>query len=43
MTGLPIKRIVLYKHGVGYFERRGTLSGDVLTLSFPLSAMDDVL
>jgi len=43
MTGLPIKRIVLYKHGVGYFERRGTFSGEVLTLSFPLSAMDDVL
>ncbi|WP_322488946.1 hypothetical protein [Chloroflexus sp.] len=43
MSSLPIKRMVLYKHGVGYFERRGTLSGETLTLSFPLEAMDDVL
>lgn len=43
MTGLPIKRMVLYKHGVGYFERQGTFSGDTLTLTFPLTAMDDVL
>lgn len=43
MSSLPMKRMVLYKHGVGYFERRGTLSGETLTLSFPLEAMDDVL
>ncbi|MCX7859352.1 MAG: hypothetical protein N2385_04620 [Chloroflexus sp.] len=43
MSGLPIKRMVLYKHGVGYFERRGTFSGEMLQLSFPLAAMDDVL
>lgn len=43
MTGLPIKRIVLYKHGVGYFERQGIFSGDTVTLTFPLTAMDDVL
>lgn len=43
MSSLPMKRMVLYKHGVGYFERRGTLSGETLTLSFSLEAMDDVL
>lgn len=43
MTSLPIKRIILYKHGVGYFERRTQFSGEMLTLSFPLGAMDDVL
>ncbi|MFN3372988.1 MAG: hypothetical protein ACK44M_05400, partial [Chloroflexus sp.] len=43
MNSLPMKRMVLYKHGVGYFERRGTLNGETLTLSFPLEAMDDVL
>ncbi|HEU5086263.1 MAG TPA: hypothetical protein VFT99_02415, partial [Roseiflexaceae bacterium] len=43
MPELPIRRIVLYKHGVGYFERRGPLSGTALQLSFPREAMDDVL
>lgn len=43
MTTLPIKRIILYKHGVGYFERRGTYEGERLQLSFPRAAMDDVL
>ncbi|MFP4436266.1 MAG: hypothetical protein ACLFVO_03385 [Chloroflexaceae bacterium] len=40
---LPIRRIILYKHGVGYFERRGPVSGELLRLSFPRQAMDDVL
>ncbi|GAB4212978.1 MAG: hypothetical protein OHK0022_49490 [Roseiflexaceae bacterium] len=43
MPDLPIRRMVLYKHGVGYFERRGLTSGESLRLSFPLEAMDDVL
>jgi hypothetical protein len=43
MTTLPIKRIILYKHGVGYFERRGEVQGETLRLSFPRDAMDDVL
>src|SRR4029079_16636289 len=29
--------------GVGYFERRGAVSGTALRLSFPRTAMDDVL
>lgn len=40
---LPIRRIILYKHGVGYFERRGPVSGELLRLSFARQAMDDVL
>jgi hypothetical protein len=35
--------MILYKHGVGYFERRGMVSGTALRLSFPREAMDDVL
>ncbi len=40
---LPIKRITLYKHGVGFFERRGIHNGEQLRLEFPRKAMDDVL
>ncbi len=40
---LPISRITVYKHGVGYFERRGPLSGESLRLTFAREAMDDVL
>jgi hypothetical protein len=43
MPELPIRRIIMYKHGVGYFERRGPISGTELRLSFPREAMDDVL
>ena len=43
MPELPIRRMILYKHGVGYFERRGAVSGTALRLSFPRAAMDDVL
>jgi len=43
-TTLPVRRVVLYKHGVGYFEREGKLDGrsDVL-LEFKISEMSDVL
>lgn len=43
MPELPIRRMIVYKHGVGYFERRGTLHGTALRLSFPREAMDDIL
>jgi len=39
----PIRRIHLYQHGLGYFERRGFVSGPTLRLEFDLKAMDDVL
>ena len=28
MATMPITRVVLYKHGVGYFEREGAVLGD---------------
>jgi len=41
---LPVKRVVLYKHGVGYFERSGNLaSGESARLDFKASEMNDVL
>ncbi len=41
---LPVKEIVLYKHGVGYFQREGRLGpGESATLSFKASEMNDVL
>lgn len=41
---LPITRVVLYKHGVGYFERQGSVSGVTsVDLHFKASEMNDVL
>jgi len=41
---LPIRRVVLYKHGVGYFERKGQVQGDeVVNLDFKARDMNDVL
>jgi hypothetical protein len=43
-TPLAIRRIVLYKHGVGYFERQGAVQGSaVVPLSFRAAEMKDVL
>jgi hypothetical protein len=43
MTMIPITHMTLYKHGVGYFERRARLSGEELSLAFRVEAMNDVL
>src|SRR6266481_437803 len=41
---LPVRQIVLYKHGVGYFERAGELRpGEAARLDFKASEMNDVL
>src|ERR1051325_3784537 len=41
---LPVKQVVLYKHGVGFFERSGRLgSGESARLDFNASEMNDVL
>jgi hypothetical protein len=40
---LPIRRVTLYKHGLGFFERRGQITGEQLRLEFPRPAMDDIL
>lgn len=43
MPDLPIRRMLVYRHGVGYFERRGSVTGAELRLTFPRAAMDDIL
>jgi hypothetical protein len=41
---LPVKQVVLYKHGVGFFERSGTLAaGESARLDFNAAEMNDVL
>jgi hypothetical protein len=40
---LPIQRMTLYKHGLGFFERVGVFNGTNLRLEFPARAMNDVL
>src|SRR5665213_778853 len=41
---LPIREVILYKHGVGYFERAGELkSGETARLDFKAGDMNDVL
>jgi hypothetical protein len=41
---LPVKRVVLYKNGVGYFERAGEVkAGETARLEFQASEMNDVL
>jgi hypothetical protein len=41
---LPVKQVVLYKHGVGFFERSGAVKpGDSARLDFKASDMNDVL
>src|SRR5262245_66195203 len=44
MSTLPIRRVVLYKHGVGYFEREAAIDGDqTVSLSFKQREVSDVL
>lgn len=44
MAVLPITKVVLYKHGVGYFERQGEVEGDAtIDLHFKAAEMNDVL
>jgi hypothetical protein len=41
---LPVRTVVLYKHGVGYFMRQGTLGpGESARLDFKAEEMNDVL
>ena len=41
---LPVRQVVLYKHGVGYFERAGELApGESARLDFKAAEMNDVL
>ncbi len=41
---LPVTQVVLYKHGVGFFERAGTLGpGESARLDFDAAEMNGVL
>src|SRR5260370_35313573 len=41
---LPVTQVVLYKHGVGFFERSGKLGpGESARLDFNASEMNDLL
>jgi hypothetical protein len=43
MNELPITRMTLYKHGIGYYERRAKLSGSQVSLTFRTAEMNDIL
>jgi len=43
MVNLPITHMTLYKHGVGFFERRGNVQGEKVDLSFRVEEMNDIL
>jgi hypothetical protein len=41
---LPLRRVTLYGHGVGYFERQGKVDGDQqVTFTFDAAQLNDVL
>ena len=40
----PLKKVTLYNHGVGYFERQGRINGDQqITFLFDAGQINDVL
>jgi len=43
MAQLPVREMVLYKHGVGFFVREGTLSGESAALTFRQEEINDVI
>ena len=43
MAILPITHMTLYKHGVGFFERRARVEGEEVGLSFRVEEMNDIL
>ena len=43
MTHLPIREMILYKHGVGFFIRAGEVSGAAIDLTFREDDINDIL
>jgi hypothetical protein len=43
MADLPVREIVLYKHGVGFFRRAGRVAGEEIALTFRREAVNDAL
>lgn len=43
MSNLPVREMVLYKHGVGFFVRQGAVEGEQVQLTFRSDEINDVL
>ena len=43
MSDLPVRGMVLYKHGVGFFHREGQIDAEEVSLSFRQDEINDVL
>jgi len=43
MANLPVREMVLYKHGVGFFVRQGAVTGEKVALTFREDEINDVL
>lgn len=43
MANLPVREMVLYKHGVGFFVRQGEVEGEKVALTFREDEINDVL
>jgi len=43
MSNLPVREMVLYKHGVGFFVREGEVEGTSATLTFRADEVNDIL
>ena len=43
MANLPVREMVLYKHGVGFFVRQGEVEGQEVQLTFRQDEINDVL
>ena len=43
VDGLPLSKVELYRNGVGYFERKGDVDGDVLKLKVRKDQVNDLL
>ncbi|MEO1286279.1 MAG: hypothetical protein AAFV93_00820, partial [Chloroflexota bacterium] len=43
MANLPVREMVLYKHGVGFFVRQGAVEGEHIALTFRKDEINDVL
>ncbi len=42
-TDLALRRVVLYRNGIGYFERHGEVDGDALAIKVRRDQVDDLL
>src|SRR5687767_10657839 len=43
VDNVALGRVVVYRNGVAYYERRATVTGGVLTVSVPRDRVDDFL